>query len=444
MAPDQGDGVHEGRRRLVVPGGPALGHGVPFLQRVSGQCGPGKETQQDGRGAGDGLVRPLALGLHAQVGPRLPEGDLQLPAQHKPLQDLGRVRRRVGTEQGLRGEDALGVSDQHPANEHGGLARAVPDRCLGGEFHRAGGAVIPGHHGTGPSHVDRFKQGFERGSPCAFQRRPTVLTRLTGWRWRVQGGVQTQSGDEGNRLGQRLAAVEQVQHGIAVVAPQHQGPMGQPAAQLQYHLPRPVGELFVPASLLAVVPRRGGQHREHRQGPMATGPRDVAQPHQGDPAQAAGLDQLLATGTHRVAVDAPRLDFGAATPFKGLVDAEHQRALAPVQVLEQQRQQDAGRRTGRPHRPVEHLMVAGVVALVAAAHDPQCCRHGALARGQDRAHQQHLGFPPGWVGKQRCEGNEYGYNDIGQGEHGWAFLWKVGSGQLTLSLYFSKLCVKSR
>ena len=109
---------------------------------------------------------------------------------------------------------------------------------------------------------------------------------------------------------------------------------------------------------------------------MATGPRDVAQPHQGDPAQAAGLDQLLATGTHRVAVDAPRLDFGAATPFQGLVDAEHQRALAPVQVLEQQRQQDAGRRTGRPHRPVEHLVVMSVVPLVAASHDAE--RRGNL------------------------------------------------------------------
>ena len=34
----------------------------------------------------------------------------------------------VGTEQGLSGEGALGVSDQHPANEDGGLAGAVPDR----------------------------------------------------------------------------------------------------------------------------------------------------------------------------------------------------------------------------------------------------------------------------------------------------------------------------
>ena len=61
---------------------------------------------------------------------------------------------------------------------------------------------------------------------------------------------------------------------------------------------------------------------------------------------------------------------------------------------------------------------------------------------RDRADQQQLGFPPGWARKQRCEGNEQGYNGIGQGEHGWAFPLKVGSGQLTLSLYFSKLCVK--
>ena len=130
------------------------------------------------------------------------------------------------------------------------------------------------------------------------------------------------------------------------------------------------------------------------------------------------------------------LILAAATPFQGLVDAEDQWAVATIQVLEQQHQQDARCLAGRPHRPVEHLVVAGVVALVAAAHDAQCRRHGALTRGQDRADQQQLGFPPGWARKQRCEGNEQGYNGIGQGEHGWAFPLKVGSGQLTLSLYF--------
>ena len=95
-------------------------------------------------------------------------------------------------------------------------------------------------------------------------------------------------------------------------------------------------------------------------------------------------------------------------------------------MLEQQRQQDAGYRTGRPHCPIEHLMVAGVVVIIAAAHDAQRRSHGALARGQDRADQQQLGFTPslpsattgGWVAEQRCEGNKNGYNGIGQGEHG--------------------------
>ena len=54
-----------------------------------------------------------------------------------------------------------------------------------------------------------------------------------------------------------------------------------------------------------------------------------------------------------------------------------------VQMLEQQRQQDAGHLTGRPHGSVEHFVVAGVVALVAAAHDAERRGHGALARGQD-------------------------------------------------------------
>ena len=70
-----------------------------LLQGVGGQGGPGEETQQDGRGAGDGQVGPLTLGFHAQMGSHLLKGDFQLPAQDKPLQDLGRVCRWVGAEQ---------------------------------------------------------------------------------------------------------------------------------------------------------------------------------------------------------------------------------------------------------------------------------------------------------------------------------------------------------
>ena len=170
------------------------------------------------------------------------------------------------------------------------------------------------------------------------------------------------------------------------------------------------------ASALPVVACRGRQHSEKGQGPIASRPGDLAQPHQGDPAQAAGLDHLRPAGAHRIAVDAQGFDFGAATSLQGFVDAEDQRTIALVQMLEQQHEQDASRLTGRPHRPIEHLVVASVVAVVAESHDAQRRSHGALARGQYRADQQDLGFQPGRAAKQRGEGMEYGYNGIGQGE----------------------------
>ena len=79
------------------------------------------------------------------------------------------------------------------------------------------------------------------------------------------------------------------------------------------------------------------------------------------------------------------------------------------------------RGSGRPGRPFEHRMAAGVAPVVAAAYDPERRRHGALARGQDRAYQQHSCFPLSRTAEQRYEGNEYRYNCIGRGEHGWAF-----------------------
>ena len=77
----------------------------------------------------------------------------------------------------------------------------------------------------------------------------------------------------------------------------------------------------------------------------------MAQLHQGDPAQATGLDQVAPAGTHRIAVDAQGFDFRATAPFQDFVDAEDQWTIALIQALEQQHEQDASRLAGRPHRP---------------------------------------------------------------------------------------------
>ena len=67
--------------------------------------------------------------------------------------------------------------------------------------------------------------------------------------------------DEGYRFAKGRAEVERVNYGVAVVSHHYQGSMGQPTAQLQDHLPGPVGEFLVAASLLLVIAFRGGQLR---------------------------------------------------------------------------------------------------------------------------------------------------------------------------------------
>ena len=95
VAAHQGDGVDEIGDGLSYS---TLDHGVAFLQRVGGQGDPGKESQQDRRGAGDGQVDHWRR-LHAQMGPHLLKSDLSCQ-RTEPFQDLRRVCRRVGAQQG--------------------------------------------------------------------------------------------------------------------------------------------------------------------------------------------------------------------------------------------------------------------------------------------------------------------------------------------------------
>ena len=122
--------------------------------------------------------------------------------------------------------------------------------------------------------------------------------------------------------------------------------------------------------------------------------------------------------------------------------AEDQRAIALIQVEDQQSQQDARRLAGRPHRPIEHLMITGVVAVVAQSHDTERRCHGALAGSEYRADQQDLGFQPGRAAKQRGEGMEYGYNRVGQSEHCLAFF-DEGPASLPCSYNSSSFCANS-
>ena len=128
-----------------------MGRGSLLPQQVSRQGDPGEEPHDGWRCTGNGSVRSLALGLDPQVSPRLLKGELQLPAQDKPFQDLGRVRRWVGTEQGLCGVSPVGVPDQYPAQGRGRPARAIQHRGMGVVSSTVRVvAVAPVHRGGGP------------------------------------------------------------------------------------------------------------------------------------------------------------------------------------------------------------------------------------------------------------------------------------------------------
>src|SRR3712207_3027516 len=79
LAPHRGEGVGEGRVPLAIPGRGRDAQACAVAQSGGEQGDDREQPEQAGRGAGDGLVRPLPLGLHAEVVAHLSEGDLQPP-----------------------------------------------------------------------------------------------------------------------------------------------------------------------------------------------------------------------------------------------------------------------------------------------------------------------------------------------------------------------------
>ena len=160
VATRQGDGIHEGRRRFVVPSGLAWVMGCRFCNAWAARVVQEKSPSRAG------VVRAMARSDHWRCvsTPRWVRTSWKVTSSCQRSTNHSRIW--VGSaagsvQKGLSGEGALGVSNQHPANEDGRLAGAVPDRRLGGEFHGAGDAVVPGHLGAGPSYIRLLKENFQ-------------------------------------------------------------------------------------------------------------------------------------------------------------------------------------------------------------------------------------------------------------------------------------------
>src|SRR5512141_3194288 len=111
-------------------------------ERMSSESNPGKEAQQKGCRASNSQVRPLALGLNAQVGTSFLEGHFKRPAHDEPLQDLAGGGSWVSA-QGRQGfKFAKWVTDKDPAEWDRQLAIVKPDRSLRDELNRPFDASI--------------------------------------------------------------------------------------------------------------------------------------------------------------------------------------------------------------------------------------------------------------------------------------------------------------
>jgi hypothetical protein len=145
-----------------------IGFGVPARltrpgcglrhQVVGPQRDQGDQAEQGRRGAGDCLVRPLTLGLQAEVDARFLEGDLQPPAQHEPLQDLHRLAPRIRTQECLGLKPSGGIAHQNPADRDDRQTAVIPNRGSGRDVNRALSLAVPILHAHPPPGRLRVRQ----------------------------------------------------------------------------------------------------------------------------------------------------------------------------------------------------------------------------------------------------------------------------------------------
>src|SRR5215217_7936592 len=128
---------------LVVPGRLTKRACCPSHPAMSKQCDQREQSQESRCSSPYCQIRPLPLCLEPKMPSHLLKSYLQLPAHHKPTENLLRIRVKGGTQEGLGFELFLRITDQHPAHRYGEQACGVPHGRLRSDFYHALPAPIP-------------------------------------------------------------------------------------------------------------------------------------------------------------------------------------------------------------------------------------------------------------------------------------------------------------
>jgi hypothetical protein len=143
MPPDNRQHICTRGVGLGVPSRP-LDWSLPIgMQRMNQPRHHGVETDQTRRGMLDGTIRPLALGVEAQMGMTLLEGRIHGPAcdapwPHCPWSIVG-----AGRAGGSWHQAPVGIVDQHPADGPPRRAHALPPPCPAGHVQLPSAAMSP-------------------------------------------------------------------------------------------------------------------------------------------------------------------------------------------------------------------------------------------------------------------------------------------------------------
>ena len=326
--PDSGDGVAEGQAGFGVPRR-APGAAVCVEQSGSPEGCQGIHAQQDGCGAQDCPVGPLPLGLNTEVGAAVLEGDLDLPAPDEPPEDVDGIGGDVGAEECLGFEVAGRIAHQHPADRYR-RAAVVPDGGVGGDVEDLGPVSVPvGHRDRAPGALRVGQPALEFGQARALDGLASAFPGLAFRGWGEQTGIESQTADHGHA---GAHSRQQIKGGKGAVANHDDPAVGQPPANTEDGLPSPVGQPFVPMAAIGVVALRRRQHGQKWQGHGARRPRHRRQHHQAKPSQAAGLDEMLLAGAHRVTINASGRDLWSPSALNGVIDADHYRPVGDEAV----------------------------------------------------------------------------------------------------------------
>ena len=118
--------------------------GCFFAEGIRQECHDSEYGQHYGRSPCDGLVIPLALGFHPQMGAGLFKGGFDRPALDEVGQHLLGGDGFVRAEQGLGWELPVGVFDHQPADGHRGQPGVIPHGGVRHDMEGAFSGGIPG------------------------------------------------------------------------------------------------------------------------------------------------------------------------------------------------------------------------------------------------------------------------------------------------------------